>query len=559
MGGNNPNDVLKITGTTAASVITFSFTNTGTTSIDTKITGQANTADPSPNTVTVSPATPTGSTSGPGDADGQSDYHVDVTSSPGHNEISSASYTVSCTNPATPDLTIDKSHTGDATQGQVGFHYSLAVSNVGTASTSGTVTVSDTLPAGMTPTAASGTGWSCSISSQTVTCTRSDALAVSSSYPTITVTVNVAANAPPTVVNVGTVSGGGETNTANDSSSDPTNVTQLTPDLTITKSHTGDATQGQSGFTYTLKVQNVGTAATSGTVTVSDTLPAGMTPTAASGTGWTCGAPVGQTVSCSRSDALAVGAFYPDITVTVDVAANAPATVTNTATVSGGGETNTANDSSSDPTNVTQLAPDLTIAKSHSGNPQQGQVGFTYTLTVKNVGLNPTSGTVSVVDTLPAGMTATAISGTGWSCTLATLTCTRSDALAAGASYPDITVTVNVAANAPASVINTATVSGGGETNTANDTATDPTTITQLSPDLKITKSHSGTAQQGQIGFTYTLKVENVGLSPTSGTVSVVDTPPAGMTVTAISGTNWSCVLATLTCTRSDPLAAGAS
>ena len=55
MGGNNPNDVLKITGTTAASVITFSFTNTGTTSIDTKITGQANTADPSPNTVTVSP------------------------------------------------------------------------------------------------------------------------------------------------------------------------------------------------------------------------------------------------------------------------------------------------------------------------------------------------------------------------------------------------------------------------------------------------------------------------------------------------------------------------
>lgn len=178
---------------------------------------------------------------------------------------------------------------------------------------------------------------------------------------------------------------------------------------------------------------------------------------------------------------------------------------------------------------------------------------------MKNVGLNPTSGTVSVVDTLPAGMTATAISGTGWSCTLATLTCTRSDALAAGASYPDITVTVNVAANAPASVINTATVSGGGETNTANDTATDPTTITQLSPDLKITKSHSGTAQQGQIGFTYTLKVENVGLSPTSGTVSVVDTPPAGMTVTAISGTNWSCVLATLTCTRSDPLAAGAS
>jgi regulation of enolase protein 1 (concanavalin A-like superfamily) len=36
---------------------------------------------------------------------------------------------------------------------------------------------------------------------------------------------------------------------------------------------------------------------------------------------------------------------------------------------------------------------------------------------------------------------------------------------------------VNVASSAPASVTNTATVSGGGETNTANDTASDPTTI----------------------------------------------------------------------------------
>ena len=81
------------------------------------------------------------------------------------------------------------------------------------------------------------------------------------------------------------------------------------------------------------------------------------------------------------------------------------------------------------------------------------------------------------MDTLPAGLTATAISGAGWTTNLGTLTCTRSDALAAGAAYPPITVTVNVAANAPASVTNTATVSGGGDTNPANNTASDPTTI----------------------------------------------------------------------------------
>ncbi|HSP17685.1 MAG TPA: hypothetical protein VLV78_23270 [Thermoanaerobaculia bacterium] len=84
---------------------------------------------------------------------------------------------------------------------------------------------------------------------------------------------------------------------------------------------------------------------------------------------------------------------------------------------------------------------------------------------------------VTVADTLPAGLTATATSGTGWTCTLATLTCTRNDALAGAASYPAITVTVDVANNAPASLTNQATVSGGGDTSAANNTASDVVAI----------------------------------------------------------------------------------
>ena len=115
---------------------------------------------------------------------------------------------------------------------------------------------------------------------------------------------------------------------------------------------------------------------------------------------------------------------------------------------------------------------DLTVTKTHAGTFTQGQIGATYTLTVANLaGSGPTSGLVTVTDTVPAGLTATAISGTGWTCTQPAGPCTRSDALAAGASYPPLTLTVNVASTAPASVTNTATVSGGGETNTANDTA----------------------------------------------------------------------------------------
>ena len=123
-------------------------------------------------------------------------------------------------------------------------------------------------------------------------------------------------------------------------------------------------------------------------------------------------------------------------------------------------------------------APDLAITKTHSGNFTQGQTGAQYTITVKNVGNQSTSGTVKVTDTLPSsGLTATAISGTGWTCSQPSGPCTRSDALTAGSSYPSITLKVNVASNAPASVTNSATVSGGGESNATNDTATDPTTI----------------------------------------------------------------------------------
>ena len=68
-------------------------------------------------------------------------------------------------------------------------------------------------------------------------------------------------------------------------------------------------------------------------------------------------------------------------------------------------------DSASDVTTINQVA-DLTIVKSHTGNFSQGQSGATYSLTVSNPGGAATSGTVSVTDALPAGLTATAISGT---------------------------------------------------------------------------------------------------------------------------------------------------
>ena len=60
------------------------------------------------------------------------------------------------------------------------------------------------------------------------------------------------------------------------------------PDLTIAKTGSTQVSQGGSA-TFTLTPQNIGLAATSGVITVKDTLPPGFTPVSASGTGWTCG------------------------------------------------------------------------------------------------------------------------------------------------------------------------------------------------------------------------------------------------------------------------------
>src|SRR6185369_6064471 len=179
------------------------------------------------------------------------------------------------------------------------------------------------------------------------------------------------------------------------------------------------------------------------------------------------------------------------------------------------------------------------ITKTHAGAFSQGQTGATYALTVSNTaGSGPTSGTVTVADTLPTGLTATALSGTGWTCTVASVSCTRSDVLAAGASYPAITLTVTVSATAPASVTNTASVSGGGDVTAGNNSASDPTTITAVPANLTITKTHAGAFSQGQTGATYTLIASNAaGSGPTNGTVTVADTLPTGLTATALSGT----------------------
>ena len=287
-----------------------------------------------------------------------------------------------------------------------------------------------------------------------------------------------------------------------------------------------------------------------------------MTVTALAGAGWTCTL---ATLTCTRSDALAPATSYPDITVTTSVGAGVPpGTVTNTAVVSGGGDPNTGNNTATDPTVITSPVggPDLTLLKTPgAGSVAPGQT-ITFTIRVMNVGDAPTSGPVTVTETPPPNLTVTALSGSGWTCVVATRTCLRADALAPGGSYPDITVTAVIAPDATGTVVNGAVVTGGGDTDPGNgtghrsDRSRSPGSWKR--PHAGEDAHGSGILLPGQ-PVTFTVRVTNVGGSPTSGTVTVTETPPAGLTVTALSGTGWTCTVATRTCTRADALAPSAS
>jgi uncharacterized repeat protein (TIGR01451 family) len=570
----------------------------------------------------------------------------------------------------TSDLTIGKNHTDPFVRGSTGT-YTLTVSNVGGTATSGTTTVTDTLPAGLTPTVATGTGWTCGIAVQTVTCTSTDVVTSNGSYPGISITVNVAQSAANAVTNTATVGGGGEVNTANDTANDLTNIvsradiavakiassgtvtvgsnvnftitatnngpsdatgvqvtdllpagltfvssaqsqgtytsgtgiwdigamasgasvtltltatvtqsgpltntatktaenetdpnaanntasvtiTGQAPDLTIAKSHVGSFVRGSSG-SYSVTVSNIGPVASSGLVTVSDTLPAGLTPSTAAGTGWACGI-AGQTVTCTRSDALAASGSYPIITIAVAVSQAASSPLTNTATVAGGNEINTANDSAADSTTITSQA-DVAVTKIASSGTVTVGSNVTFTITASNLGPSNATG-VQVTDLLPAGLTfvssaqsqGTYTSGSGiWNI----------GAMVSGAS---VTLTLTATVTQSGALTNTATKTAENETdpNAANNTAS--VTITGQAPDLTIAKSHVGSFIRGTNG-SYSVTVSNTGPVASSGLVTVSDTLPAGLTPSSASGTGWSCgvVGQTVTCTRSDALAGGGS
>ena len=119
-------------------------------------------------------------------------------------------------------------------------------------------------------------------------------------------------------------------------------------------------------------------------------------------------------------------------------------------------------------------SPLLNVLMKHASPFARGGTGV-YKIIVSNSGNSATSGALSVVITLPQGLTCQSLSGSGWTCDSTTLTCTQNSAVQAGSSYPPIVLTVAVDQNASSPVVPSVTVSGGGAS--SSTTATNLTTV----------------------------------------------------------------------------------
>jgi uncharacterized repeat protein (TIGR01451 family) len=348
------------------------------------------------------------------------------------------------------DLLVAKSHVGDFREGQQGATYTLVVRNEGPGPTDAPVTVTETVPAGLTLVSMSGTGWTCVPGGNT--CTRSDVLPARANagdpwptYPAITVTVNLANDTDPAVTNQAAVAGGGEhaQRQANNSASDPTTIVQVA-DMKVSKAANGAFRQGDA-VSYTLTVTNDGDGVSDAPIVVTDTLPAKVTATGfASQSGlWTC--TLGATVSCTRTEVMAVGAT-DTITIDVTLAQDVALSVTNNAAVSGGGEAETSNNTTSLVTAVQDVnfAPVVTAVADQTADENQA-----ISLQVTATDIDGDTITYSATG-LPAGLAINSSTG-----------------LISG------TITYDAAAGSPYSVTVTAIDSGAGNlTGTASFTWT---------------------------------------------------------------------------------------
>ncbi|MBN8867751.1 MAG: PKD domain-containing protein [Solirubrobacterales bacterium] len=454
------------------------------------------------------------------------------------------------------DLEIQKSMVGAFEVGTTP-KYRLSVTNNSPDVAPFGTTVTDHVPDEFPIQGVDAPGWSCSVVGQDVSCFRQQIAGNSTADP-IDITVGVTGDALPYKDNTATVSTPGDPVASNNSATVRSNVFAV--DLTVKKSHDFEFRPGNDPKNvHVIQVRNRGTAPTANPTTVTDTLPAGLTPVSANGNGWNCNI-AGQTVTCNTTDVIGAGDDAEPIEIhsSADIVGaggevgDTSAQVTNNVSVANSGDVINSNDTASDPTWIIDT-PDLRIGKSHVGNFRAGTQAD-YTISVDNRGPQATTQTTTVVDVLPENLSYVDATGTGWTCSAdeQTVTCEHTDPIAADSSADDITLTVDPIV--PGEVTNVATVDNADDPNETNDTAQDPTSVRLI--DLELSGEANEIFRVNRDAY-LRLSLKNLGTSPTASASVITATLPAGVTYADWLGEGWNCNASAgsnVSCSYADPI-----
>lgn len=415
------------------------------------------------------------------------------------------------------DLVINKSASVDPVLAGANLTYILDITNNGPAAATG-VTVTDNLPPAVNLVSAASSQGGCT-GTGTLTCTLGDISPGGAA--SITVVVNVPAGAAGTLANSATVSAGqADPNPANNTATAVTTISRAA-DLAISKSDSPDPVAAGQTLTYTLSAVNNGPSTATG-LTVSDTLPAGLTFISASSG---C-SQAGGMVTCTVSSLASGGnAQYQ---VVVALPAGITGTLTNQAEINAAEtDPNPANNTAVVTTTVTPAA-DLSITKSaNPGSVNAGQP-INYMLSLTNNGPANATGVV-ITDTLPPGVTV--ITAPGCAINGNILTCPAGNVDSGKDANQVIIVRVNPE-TPPGSITNLAQV-GGSEFDPipGNNTATVGAIIT-TSADLAASISAAPEVAIPGGSLAYTIVVSNSGPSAAAGAV-ITDTLPANVAFTS--------------------------
>ncbi len=237
------------------------------------------------------------------------------------------------------------------------------------------VRVLDLLPVGLTFVSATASQGSYSTAAVGVIPAGTWRVGALNNGATATLTLNVNVTGATPIINTAQVSSADQfdpDSTPNNSigtEDDQASVTITpSPDLGTVKTATSSFAVGTNA-TYAITVNNtLGSLSTgSNSYTVIDNMPTGLTLVSAAGTGWNCAASTATQMSCTSTSTMIAGASNTNaITLTVLPAAAAAPSVSNTATVSGGGEpaSNNGNNSSTISTTVCAVnCPDLRVKR----------------------------------------------------------------------------------------------------------------------------------------------------------------------------------------------------